>query len=745
MRHSTNIRYTTNLKHFTTYLLLILVLLCAACDSEKVPTFIKGNPYAKEFARLNGPVKSVVYTYYHKGKATTTIQNDYSTDGVLLKSKTIENADSLVHLYTYDPYNNIQDINGADITDYKPEYKNGTLVKEWLYSDKAKKNGITNRYQIKGDTYIKKVNDIKTGAGTTYTYSYNSKGMVKAVQTMVNDGAYCLYRYDEKDHPIRIEYYTPKGKLDYQVEISTRYDAHDNCTQYVTRRNGNVIEQAKIRYQYYQEKDLDEAKMKEESAITNSRFSKHTDTYEPTLPSKWLMGAIVLLSLLFLVLYISYAQRHWGLFRNFGGKVEHNGMRKMWMYNSEPYVKMGTLFSSVILAFLSSIVFLLLFGGVTWFFSRIISLLFGEQVTEWGGDFLDNVNALGWTISIFHTYGKLMLLIIAIPMACFLSLAILLIICSYILRIIEFVAIKIYNVHRPCPYCGNKKNFSYIIDGKVYPVELKPGVYGIFHQTNHHTHLRVPTMLTNGKAKLTRECCHCHQLINISHDKSCGTDIHIGIVGDRSSGKSYLLYSGLEILSRKFGKDFQQIDIDGNTKWELMMQRIRQGEGIQTPVKNRYKAIQIRLKQKLRPMPYQLFFYDVAGEKFKANAMNTPSAMEFYSNVDTILFVIDPTTKDTQDMEEILSTLKDIIIQVGRRTQDIDLIVTCTKKDLGYLQAARYPYDCNEAQLKRFIKEELGLYNFDNAINNGFKSVGYAAVSTKDGESLEALFTRILK
>ena len=29
------------------------------------------------------------------------------------------------------------------------------------------------------------------------------------------------------------------------------------------------------------------------------------------------------------------------------------------------------------------------------------------------------------------------------------------------------------------------------------------------------------------------------QFNNLSHDKSCGTDLHIGIVGERSSGKSY--------------------------------------------------------------------------------------------------------------------------------------------------------------------------------------------------------------
>ena len=96
-----------------------MALLLAACESEKAPSFIKGNPYAKEFARLNGPVKSAVYSYYKNGKLDSSIQNDYSTEGVLLKSKTLVKGDSIVIHYTYDPYNNIPDMNGTGSTDYQ--------------------------------------------------------------------------------------------------------------------------------------------------------------------------------------------------------------------------------------------------------------------------------------------------------------------------------------------------------------------------------------------------------------------------------------------------------------------------------------------------------------------------------------------------------------------------------------------------------------------------------------------------
>ena len=801
------------MRHFKLFLILLASLFAIACESEKTSSFLKGNPYAKDFAGLNGPVKYVVYSTFEKGIATQATRNDYSTEGVLVKSKTYEKGDSMVYHYIYDPSNNIQDISGTDITDYKNEYQKNTLVKEWVYHDKEKKNGITKRYQIKGETLIKKVNDIKTGAGTTYTYFYNSKGILMAKQTMVNDGSYWQYEYDPQEHLKYINYYTRKGKLRFKEKITCKYDNYGNCTRYVARRKGKVVETVKITYKYYTEDELKKAKLQVEGGLTNQSVIKCNGSFEPARPSDGLMTAIVITSILFFAFYLYYAQKRWGLFRNFGGTTEYNGMRKMWMYNAAPYIKMGTLLASVFASFLSAIIVLLLCGGVVWVFFWAINLMiwgiiilgwilmiggiiatlfkhlygiiaailggiiiyysgtlteWGEGIVDWGANLLDHLNAIDWTLLVIHTYGKTALLAIAIPLVAFLSLAILLIICCYVLRAIEFASIKIYNVNRPCPICGNKKHFIYMVNGKEYPIELHPGVYGIFHQTSHHTGAKVPTMLMNGKAKLTRKCSHCGQLLNTAHDRAYGTDIHIGIVGERSSGKSYMLYSGLELLMQKFGKEMIQIDVDNN-QVEMMAQRIHHQDGIQTAVKNRYKAIQFRVERKWSPIPYQLYFYDVAGENFNVYATYSSSALEFYTNVKTVVFIIDPTMTDIDkvvpseafadwfkkhgnqsemyDTEGTLAELKNILTQqVGRKTKDIDIIVTCTKKDLGYLENSNYTYDLDENMIQKFISEELGLGNVINSLSD-FKSVSYAAVSAtaEDKGALEELFLNILK
>lgn len=802
------------MRYLKIFILLIATVLAVSCDSDKSSSFRMGNPYSKEFYGIKGPVKYALYNHYKHGYVDQAIRMDFSTDGVLVKKKTFENGDSVITDYTYDANDNIQEIESTDLAAYKNAYEKGALVKEWFYDDADSTEGFTLRYRVKGETFIKKWNDIATGKGVTTTYAYTSKGILQQKNQMQNDGSYVVNIYDDEDHMTAIEHYSASNKLLYTEKIQSDYDEHDNLVKYVARKKGKVKVYYKVVYKYYTEDELANAKLQVSSPI-NADSIHEGNSSAPTIPGTWLLIVIGILSLLFLTFYLMGAAEAWDLFQDFGGQVQDNGMRKMWMYNSEPYVKMGIIFAIIIASFLSAILLLLLFGGVVWVLFWIIKLAlwaiivigwvlliggiifavskrylgviaaiigaiivyfqnkleeWGEMFSSWGSDVIDNVNVIDWTISIFSTYGKTMLLIIAIPMVCFVMLAFALILFSFLLRIIEFASIKIYNVNRPCPFCGNKHDFTYMTDGnKAYTIPLHPGVYGIFHQTNHITGVRVPTLMMNGKAKLTRKCPKCGRLINKKHDKTFGTDIHIGIVGTRSSGKSYLLYSGLELLTKKFGKDFQQVDADNSNKLEMVTQRIHNGEGIQTAVKDLYKAIQFRLKRKFRPVPYHLFFYDVAGEKFDVKSASMKNALKFYTNVQTVLFVIDPTMMDISmvapseaftkwvnqygdpmeryDAESTLSKLKDILTQlVGRKTKDIDIIVVCTKKDLGYLENSNYPRDLDEDMTKKFICEELGLSNMVNSLAD-FKSVGYAAVSAtvKHKRSLEHLFMRILK
>lgn len=800
------------MKYMKIWILLLVTMLAVSCDSDKSGSFKKGNPYSKEYFGINGPVKYALYNHYKKGYVDKAIRMDFSPEGVITKKRIFEKGDSIITEYTYDGKNNIQLISGNDVVSYRNEYYKGNLSKEWFFSDMECTEGFTLRYQVEGDMLIKKQNDIKTGTGTTTTYFYTSKGALLQKKQMYNDGSYKVSIYDDDYHLTTIEHYDASDTYQYQENITADYDDHDNLIKYQSKKNGKVKAYYKVVYKYYTDDELSTAKFMKDAPVSNDD-SSYDNSGETAAPSTKLLVAISVFSLIFLFLYMAGAAEKWHLFKNFGGDVEIDGMRKMWIYNSRPYARMGIIFAILLAAFLSSIALLLIFGGVVWVLFWIIKIIFwaiiiigwislaggiigtiigkyacivlaiiggiivffqdtlkewGELFVAWGSEFLDNVNAIDWTISIYDNYGTTILAIVLTLILCFLALAIILLIISTLLRFYEFASMKIYNVHRPCPFCGNTKDFTYMKDGEEWPIPLHPGLYGILHQTNHDTGDRLPTMLMNGKGKLTRKCPNCGRLVNEGHDKTYGTDLHIGIVGARSSGKSYMLYSGLELLANHFGDDFQQIDTDANNKLKDVAKRIHNGDGIQTAVKNRYKAIQFLLKRK-RLYPYQLFFYDVAGEKFNASSNNSKNALEFYNKVKTIVFIIDPTMTDIDkvvpseafaewfdkngnksekyDTEGTLSELKNILTQqVGRKTKDIDIIVTCTKKDLGYLENSNYTYDLDEEMIKKFISEELGLANVVNSLSD-FKSVSYAAVSAtaENRKALEDLFMKILK
>lgn len=529
------------------------------------------------------------------------------------------------------------------------------------------------------------------------------------------------------------------------------------------------------------------------------------------VPSSALIWVIAGLSFLFLIVYLVTEQKKIGLFSNFCGEPDIDGLKKMWMYQSEPYTKMFILFLTIAASFLSAVLTLLITGGAVWALFWIVRIIFmiiivagwimlvagffgslvgkrmgccgfilgiiiiyfqtdldawGKTFVSWGRATLNTLNVVDWTVSIFTTYGRSMLIITAAPLVCFLSLALLLITVSYSLRLVELLAMKYYRVHRPCPFCGSKDGFTYMINGTEYLTPLHPGVYGILHQTNHETGVTVPTMLMNGKGLLTRRCDSCGSIINKDHDYAVGTDIHIGFVGERSSGKSYLLYSGLERLQKRFFDDLEQVDDDKSTHIATIIERIHRKEGIQTLVKNRYKAIQLTLKRKMRLMPYHLFFYDVAGEMFNVHSTKNQSAMDFYNNVTSIVFIIDPSMVDVSkvmpmdaftqwhkqhaggeqyDPEATIETLKKILEEHGRQTQDISLHIVCSKKDMGYFESIQLSSSPVGEEVKAFVEQGLGLYNMVNFIDASFRAVDYHAVSVDDTDSLDELFLSLLK
>ena len=549
--------------------------------------------------------------------------------------------------------------------------------------------------------------------------------------------------------------------------------------------------------------------------ISDAEYRLMENNASNNTPTGILFVVLLGLTLLFAWGYYRWAHKKQDLFNNFGGQVNSNGMKRLWMFNKEPYLKVGVSILLLLLAFVSAIILLLAVGGVTYgilfvikwiliaivwigwiclvlgalvvFFGKepvgclptIIGAVivyfekpirnFGDSIVEWGFSFMNDLNLFSWGFGLFTKFWDVILATFLTPMVIFSAFAILIMIIVFLLMGLEFFVMKVYSVRRPCPSCGSTHTPEYWVDEHhKHPVPLHPGVYGVFTQKNPETGEKVPTMLFNGKGKLLRKCTSCGSFMKADADKTFGTEKHIGIVGHRSSGKSFLLYTALGALKNYFGDRVSQIDAEYDTNIEDNIRRIEKGLSIQTDLKDSYKAVQVMINRKMNPVPYHLFFYDVAGEKFNQASTASKTAMDFYRNVQTIVFVIDPAMIDysfnppSENIEKWLSkhsspehfsadgtfsTLKNILESVGRKTKSIDFMFICVKADTGYLEACSYPTTGDDLGIEQFMREELGLSNLVDAAKGSFRSVKFdiASVNPTFRERLTSLFISILK
>ena len=476
-----------------------------------------------------------------------------------------------------------------------------------------------------------------------------------------------------------------------------------------------------------------------------------------------------------------------------------DNVRRMWMYDSAIYLNVLSFFGIILGCFVASVLLLALVGGVAWLLAWLLKiifwiiivvgiiatiagaigayarsevaallvvgipiLIFNGTLREWGKSvvdasfrFLNRVNMIGWTYGFVTSLWDVILFVVLFPVAVFLIVALSIILFNTLLKSIDYIFTRVYSIKQPCPCCGSTKTPYYIVGGKEHPIKLQPGMYGIFRQYSPETNQYLPTMLLNGKGKLTRKCAECLAIVNPDSTFSYGTEIHIGIVGPRSSGKSYLLYSGLGRLISHYPEKVHQVDTDQNTNISDKEARIKKGSGIQTSNANQYRAIQVMVTpKKTRPVPYHMFFYDVAGEKFDAYSSNSATAMSFYQNVQSIVYIIDPSMIDFAGLsasENILTWVKtvnkgevhnpqgafsvmvNILETAGRRPKEIDFCFICTKADLGYFEEDNYDrLTLTEDEIRTFLVKSLGLVNLVNAAENTYRNVHYYQVSVMD-------------
>lgn len=803
-------------------LLLILLSVITSCNQERA----RFSPYTPNYYEVKGSVKSIIEREYsNKYKLLYTKRFDFDKSGRLTSFQHIANKDTVTRYIRYKNNGRIENIQWNEITKYTPEFNEfGDLIKETYITGET--NGVKlgfikeYEYDTSGNVINEKTCRIESDCSSIeHIYENNKLKLIKEY----NLGEEIHYDCDTFGLVASKKVYDETTKkITSQSTYKCKLDNNRNWIEKVERENKWLKSIIRREILYYSETELAATNTTEQASFFTKSYVNipFVDNYinevlsrsknQGDSPNNVLFIILIVCSII--VTAISWFMASDFVFHNFTGHIQNNGMKRLWMYNQEPYIKVGTLLLIALAAFVASIILILLVGGAIWGLLWIVKLILwaiiiigwiclicgglallgkepagclpliigilivsfqdtieetGENLVTWGFEFMQSVNMFSWGLGLFKNYWDVILVIFFTPMVLFLGFAVFVITLIMLLIGFEFIVTRIYSIRRPCPICGSTATPDYIVGGKPHPVKLHPGIYGVFTHKSPVTGEKVPTMLLNGRGKIVRKCKKCNSFINADTDNTVGTEIHIGIVGHRSSGKSYLLYSGLSSLMSLYPGRFSQIDADNDTKIENKKKRIDAYDGIQTDVASKYRAIQLILKSKLRPIPYHLFFYDVAGEKFNASSSSHKTAMDFYRNVQSIVFVVDPSMLDTSGtpasvkfvdwnkknanveryrIDGSFAVLKDILETVGRKSNKIDFNFVCTKTDMGYLSELGYPQNPSEDEIERFLSAELGLSNLINSARASFKNIHFYAVSAieSDKSRLKNLFIALL-
>lgn len=498
------------------------------------------------------------------------------------------------------------------------------------------------------------------------------------------------------------------------------------------------------------------------------------------------------------------------------------GMRKILFFNHNPYLFFLQIALAFIISFIVTILLFLLIGGLTWLFCWIGRILLvalywilvvggyggavvlfliaifgggdagerifeivgagillaiaipvsGAQMTiynagfsmvEWGNQVFGVFNVFHLSIYVIKTYWFTALLIALAPLVLFLGAAVVFFLFAYALIAIEGIIMKRYNVEHPCPTCGRPSEPAvYLSHGIPLPVDLRPGVWGLFHITHPATGEKMPTLFLNGKDRLERRCVSCDNLISAK----IGAEKHIAFVGVAQSGKSTLLYRVVaEMLRKKIeGTPVCSFTDDlgmDETEVKSFINSIRNGEKMEFfPSKtseDRHKSVQLLVNNPKSLLPYRLYINDVAGEMFSVEGCR-PEEASFLLNTEAVVMVLDPFTLSTDDLElssrmkkwyskhseevqyipvkqdltEAVSALENMLLHYrgSKETSKMSLMLTFVKTDTGYLDGV----NVNDAdELAAFAEADMGLGNVIYKLKMLFSNVTFHAISAAEG------------
>ena len=444
--------------------------------------------------------------------------------------------------------------------------------------------------------------------------------------------------------------------------------------------------------------------------VTNNPRVQHEVNYPPSDYYSdgfigWLQGAApwILLVLTLFVFCLSFGFNTPDKDSLQGEIRDDTGMRPMFMYSLRPYQFFTGLSLRLLIGLASSIVIMLIIGGIVWGLLWLVKILmwalivigwiclivgilglfgapaliplaivggiivyykdsieaFGNECVETGMEFFNALNMWEFACDLIQTYWIHALVISLIPLLIFLIAAILMMVVAWCLRGYEAFTTHRYNVKHPCPRCHEPSEpaeyYDETTEGERHPLPtpLRPGIYGLLHITHPVTGNLMPTLIANGRDSLLRKCPHCGLYVNFE----AGTEKHIGFIGMPASGKTSLLCNVIGLMMKVKPEmhftnttDENILEIQGDVDFAKSNGHLDFNHLPPKTGANWRASIQCILPRTNGGLPYHLYFNDVAGELFTAGG-NDKNLLRFSQDVENIVFIIDPWTMKLNDQK----------------------------------------------------------------------------------------------
>lgn len=523
----------------------------------------------------------------------------------------------------------------------------------------------------------------------------------------------------------------------------------------------------------------------------------------------WVLWSFIILGILAFSLCFTFPfwQTNW---ENIKGTYNEDGMRKLFMFNRQPYlfvlylslfILIGTAVSAVILFLIGGVGYALLWvvklllwaliiigwlclvGGALALFAKEpvgclpliiggVIVAFQDKLSEWGNscveagfDFFNALNLWEYCKYLVETYWVKFLIVVSIPICVGIAAAIIALLCALIFRLVESLMTRRYNIQHPCPFCHNPSEPAiYLSEGMELPIKLRPCTYGLLHITHPRTGEKMPTMILNGRDELSRKCPHCDRIINYK----TGVEKHIAFVGLPESGKTCLTYRFVgNMMKNDSGIEFTD---EVNPEAQRIILDLRDGKeqdlASKTSVNDMRRSLQILVPGKA-PLPYHFFINDVGGELFTNAGLNA-DYMQFFKDVESVSFLIDPFTMDfsgydisgefakwynanikgkdlptnLEKISNIFDTVSAMAENFVHKPKDIHVNIVLVKSDTGYIPDE---YIRDGEMLKAFVSEQMGLgaemYNLENT----YASLNFYAVSALKNQGIDRLTLGIIE